>query len=336
MSKRITIKSIAKDLGISHMTVSRALSGNANVQEETRIAVVKRAKELGYVKSAAANAMRGEQTKIVGLLLPNLVNEFYATFSDSLAKSCEEQGLQLIIHLTSDDIEKEQMAIQRLREVQAESVVMVPAPGEYEHAENYLEGLDVIQLIRQRITATPCASVLVEDVAAISHAVEHLASDGKHKRIAYIGGDIVLSSGKTRLTAFLGGMKRAGLEPVEEDLFVATPSFSMAYNAARSIIDSGYATAIVCGGVEISNGALNACLEQGVRFPTDLAFVGYGDPSYYRWTGGGISTITIPVHELAVKTAWLLKQRRSTESDASQLLQVLPAELLVRRSSIQR
>ena len=78
MSNRVTIKSIAKDLGISHMTVSRALSDNPKVKAETRTAVILRAQELGYVKSGAAKAMRGDQTTIVGLLLPNLANEFYA------------------------------------------------------------------------------------------------------------------------------------------------------------------------------------------------------------------------------------------------------------------
>ena len=70
---RATIKSIARDLDISHMTVSRALSGNPNVKAGTRALILARAKELGYVKSAAANAMRGGQSAIIGLLLPNIV-----------------------------------------------------------------------------------------------------------------------------------------------------------------------------------------------------------------------------------------------------------------------
>ena len=69
MAQRVTIKSIAQDLGISHMTVSRALSNHPSVREETRKTVLERAAELGYVRSAAASAMRGDATGIVGLLL---------------------------------------------------------------------------------------------------------------------------------------------------------------------------------------------------------------------------------------------------------------------------
>ena len=82
---RATLKSIARDLNVSHMTVSRALSGHPNVKAETRDLILARAHELGYVKSFAANAMRGDPTAIVGLLLPNIVNEFYARFANTLA-----------------------------------------------------------------------------------------------------------------------------------------------------------------------------------------------------------------------------------------------------------
>ena len=121
MSERITIKTIASDLGVSHMTVSRALSGHPSVRRETREAIVKRAAELGYTRNAAARAMRGDGTQIVGLLLPNILNEFYARFANSLALACEEGGYHLIIHLTNDDALVERQSLGRLREVQAEA-----------------------------------------------------------------------------------------------------------------------------------------------------------------------------------------------------------------------
>ena len=160
MKTRVTIKSIAKDLGISHMTVSRALSGNPNVHKDTRDRIEKRARELGYVKSAAARAMRGEATQIVGLLLPNLLNEFYAAFANAMALVCEQNGFHLIIHLTNDDIALEGRALDRLREVQAMAVVMVPAPGDGLQQETNLGGMKAIQLIRQLLNASQSSFVL--------------------------------------------------------------------------------------------------------------------------------------------------------------------------------
>ncbi len=312
------------------MTVSRALSGNQSVREATRKAVLTRARELGYVKSAAATAIRGDRTTIVGLLLPNLVNEFYARFSNKLAEHCENKGLQLVIHLTGDDIKKEYQSVLRLLEIQARAVVMVPTPGFLEDEEKYLEELQLIQLIRTRTVTIPSAAVLVDDAAAISKAVQHLSTKG-HSRIGYVGGETTLSSGRERFSAFMSGMQRAGLDTEPDDILTDMPTFSMGHRAAQSLIDAGNVTAMICGGFEISNGALNGCLEKGLRLPTDISFIGFGDPSFYRWISGGISTIRIPVDSLAAKTAMLLDPANRSKT-APPIQQILPAELVIRNS----
>lgn len=314
LSERVTIKSIAKDLNISHMTVSRALSGNPNVQKETREKIVKRAKELGYVKSAAASAMRGDGTKIVGLLLPNIVNEFYARFANAMAEACETQSLHLIIHLTNDDITQEQRAIERLREVQAMAVVMVPSPSGNASSKIDLAGMKVIQLIRQRADIESGSAILVDDHAAIRNAVLHLAHNG-HSAIGYIGASDDLSSGRDRLAAFRAGLEQAGLSEEPSLVQMDTPSFEMGRTSAANLIESGLATGLICGGVEISNGALSTLLDRGIQTGRKLEFVGYGDPTFYSWIGGGITTIRLPLEELTQETVRKLGTDEATESD---------------------
>lgn len=296
MSGRVTIKSIAVDLGLSHMTVSRALSGHSNVHPETRHAVQERARALGYVKSAAASAMRGDATRIVGLLLPNLLNEFYAQFADALARACVDQALHLVIHLTSDDANNERRAILRLREVQASAVVMVPTPVSGTDKPAPIEGMRVVQLIRRRDLAP---ALLIDDASAIAEAVDHLVARG-HRSIGFIGANLQLSSGRERFFAFRDSLQRHGIAMRDALTITAAPSFHMGQDSVSALLDGKEEmTALVCGGFEISNGALDACLARGLRFPNDLAFVGYGDPASYRWIAGGITTIQLPVVEMA-------------------------------------
>ncbi|PRY20867.1 LacI family transcriptional regulator [Aliiruegeria haliotis] len=329
MAQRVTIKSIAQDLGISHMTVSRALTNHPSVRAETRKAILERARELGYVKSAAATAMRGDATGIIGLLLPNIVNEFYARFANALALACEPHGIQVITHLTNDDQKREAHALLRLREVQADSVVLVPAPGEPDVVTNrYLEDMQVVQLIRQRTGLPEAACLLLEDVTAIGAAVDRLAANG-HDRIAYIGAHTALSSGRERLSAFRNAMRRNGMEPLPELVQTSPPSFEMGRRSAGRILHGPEAaTALVCGGFEISNGALETCLRHGVNFPEGLAFIGYGDPSFYEWIQGGISTVSLPVDDLARCTAELLSRGQTEDHKTVSL----PAELIIRSS----
>lgn len=300
MSKRVTIKSIAEDLGISHMTVSRALSGNPNVLKATRDTVIRRAQELGYVRSAAASAMRGDLSPIVGLLIPNITNDFYARFANSLAESCEAHGLQLIIHLTKDDFDTERLAMTRLREVQARAVVTVPAPlpdADAGPAEIADHGIDTVQLIRRRDHDGVLGAVLVDDAGALQDAVLHLHRQG-HGRIAYLGAPDTLSSGRERFAAYRAGLRAAGIAEDPALCLLEPPSLEMGDRLARHILDQTDATAILCAGFEISNGALKALIQRdalGAR----LAFVGYGDPEFYSWIRGGLTTIRVPVDELA-------------------------------------
>lgn len=326
---RVTIKSIGKDLGISHMTVSRALSGHPNVQKTTREAVMKRAQELGYVKSAAANAMRGDKTDIVGLLLPNITNEFYARFANTLSQSCRERSLHLIIHLTGDDTALERMSLERLREVQARAVVMVPAPGKSDDLETLLQSMRVIQLIRQRPMSTPNSALLVDDHSALHDAVVQLAQQG-HRSIGYIGADTDLSSGRERLQAFKHGLKSAKLRGAKRLVLTGAPSFEMGRDNAIKLLDAGEVTAMVCGGFEISNGALSILMEREIHPSRDIGFIGYGDPSYYARVYGGVSTIEVPVDELAYQAAELLAEDLSAQTEDSPDTAGLEARLVLR------
>ncbi|RLJ40995.1 LacI family transcriptional regulator [Litoreibacter meonggei] len=299
---RVTIKTIANDLGISHMTVSRALSDHPNVQKETRDKIVKRADELGYVKNAAAMVMRGDAPKIVGLLLPNIVNEFYARFANDLAVECDAQSLQLIIHLTNDDTTVEQKALEQLRQVQASSVVLVPAPRRSTGDRTPYGRMRVIELIRQSGTPDQHPTILVDDGPAIRAAVKHLVDKG-HDKIAYIGANRDMSSGRARLDAFRLGAKQAGVEILPDLISTGVPSFSMGRSHGHAILAGGTATALLCGGVEISNGALSALMDSKTKLDEGFEFIGYGDPSFYSWVNNGVSTIRVPITELATRAA---------------------------------
>ncbi len=311
------------------MTVSRALSNHPNVQKETRETVLKRARELGYVKNAAAKAMRGDITGIVGLLLPNIVNEFYARFANAMAHACDENSYHLIIHLTNDDPEIEQQALERLREVQAMAVAMVPTPGTSASDVNSFGSMKVIQLIRQTPIKVPSASILINDHDAISNAVVELAKKG-HTHIGYIGADTQLSTGRARLSAFMDGIREAGLKSENQLIYTKSPSFKMGQESAKDICTQKKATGLICGGFEISTGALSTLMENKLSPHTDVCFIGYGDPSFFEWLDGGISTVRLPVDRLAHETIELIKPPWEEATASTTREKKFDADLIIR------
>lgn len=277
------------------MTVSRALSAHPHVNAETREMVFKRAREVGYVKNRAANAMRGDSTGIVGLLLPNIINEFYARFANELGLLCSDSGLDLLVTLTNDEPAREQAGLDRLLALQASSVILVPAPGGEPRTQD--GDTHFIELIRTR--CDDHSSLLVEDETAMRAAVHHLAARGC-TRIGYIGAAASLSSGRRRQQAYQTAMSEAGLTIDSALVRTGDPGREFGMASMLDLLDStNPPQGVLCGGFETSNGALEGCLTRNVRFPDDMAFVGYGDPELYRWLAGGVTTIRVAPDKLA-------------------------------------
>lgn len=328
---RAGMKTIAADLGISHMTVSRALSGHPNVHAKTRARVLARAAELDYVPNAAAQTMRGEKTRIVGLLLPNLTNVFYATFADALARQCAVAGFHLSINLTNDDSAEELAAVKRLRGLSAFALVMVPTGNSDPHLSHLLEDTEIVQLVRRSDIGRQVAYLAIDEDQALRMAVARLITAG-HQRIGYIGADAALSSGAARLAAFKNGIVAAGGDADIAQVYLGLPSFTTGGAGVEALITGPTApTALVTGGFEISNGALEACLARGVDIPQRLAFVGFGDSSFYRWVEGGITTIGLPVAEMAAAAVAYLSAAASQQTPAP--LPLHAAKLIVRGSA---
>lgn len=312
------------------MTVSRALSNHPGVREETRKKILTRAEELGYVRSTAASAMRGGATGIVGLLLPGIANEFYARFANAFALECEARGQHLFIRLTNDDPAREAASLAQLRALQADAVVMVPTPGAATpETRALLSGFEVVQLIRYRAEIADAGRVLLDDARPIADAVHHLVRAG-HDRIGYIGASASLSSGATRLTAFRAALAGAGVTADEDLIRTAHPSFAGGRQGLAAILDRPHpASAAICGGFELSNGALDEVMRRNLSMPGDLAFIGYGDPAFYKWIAGGIATVSLPVDDLARRAAMMV----APGAESAGQHEMLPADLCIRASA---
>lgn len=313
------------------MTVSRALSGNKNVSEKTRKLILDHAIRTGYVKSSAASTMRGGPSAIIGLLLPNIINEFYARFANSLSSLCAEAGFDLVIHLTDDNYEQEIKSLRRLQALQARAVIRVPTPVQMSTSgQNHVTiqpSIPIIDFIRTRENEKSVGSLMIDDGVAIKTAAEHLITLGCD-RIAYIGASENLSSGQQRLKAFTQTLKNTNIEIRRELICTGSPSYQMGYENMMSLLKlDKRPDGLVCGGFEISNGALDACLASEIKIPSDLYFIGYGDPSFYKWISGGISTISISEEDVAHRAIGMVKSLDTLDENKTE---IVSTELLIR------
>lgn len=306
--RRVTIKDIARELGISHATVSRALADHPGTSSRTKALVGEAALRLGYVPSTAARLMRGGTSKLVGLLIPDIRNDFYATIADTLAETCNEHGYQLVLCITGDDPVTELGNVAALYEAQVAGVIVVPTRQPRRDTVALLRRVPVVQFVRHapRLGGDWLG---VDDTAALRDATEHLIGLG-HRRVGFIGGHQTLSSGRRRLAGYRAAMEAAGIAVAPELVRQGPPRADFARGAFDALVAlPAPPTAVVTAGSRIAHGVIEAFEAAALRAPGDLSFVAFGDTPWYRWWQGGATAISLPIRELALAAGTVLVQR---------------------------
>ena len=143
-----TIKEIAARLGVSHSTVSRALNNHLYTSRKTKESVHAMAKELGYIANTAARVMRHARSSMVGLIIPDVENDFCAAVAKVTVEQCAQENLQLVLAVTEDDADLEYRHVRSLREALAAGVVITPSASCQRTTLDLLRGMVNVQLLR--------------------------------------------------------------------------------------------------------------------------------------------------------------------------------------------
>jgi LacI family transcriptional regulator len=334
---QVSIKDIAAHLGMSHATVSRALNGKSTISEATKIRVRRAAAALGYVANAAGRQLRGMPGRLVGLIIPDVQNDFYSTVAKVLAASCAAEGFQLILAISEDDSDLEYRHVLSLLEARVSGVVITPTADLSARTAALLRSLPTIQLIRSH-PALPACHVGIDDHAGTFLATRHLLSLG-HRAIGFIGGAHHLSTGADRYAGYRDALVAAGC-PISDALVMTGPPRPEFGQAAIRTLWSrpDPPSALVLGSSQLTLGAMLNLAERGLACPRDVSLVGYGDPPWFALMTAPVTTIGLPVTELskAALSILLANMRRppgSAEPPPSS--QTFPPMLVTRGSTAQ-
>jgi len=332
---RPTVQDVARALGVSTATVSRALSGNPNVSSATREKVMKGAARLGYQPNVLARALRQERSGLVGLVVPDVRSDFFAAASSVLQRALEEHGFRLILGLTADDPEADRDYIVTLLQHRVEGVVHVPCTDE--GAAPLLAGVPtpppVVEFLRHSDSEV-ADTVVSNERDGARQLAEHLISLG-HRRLAVLAGPERFSTTRDRVGGFLDGARAAG---VEVDVRYGLYDHDWTLGATRELMRGPrpLPTAIFAAGNRLVSGALEALQELNVRVPDDLSLVGADDPDWFRGCTPAVTTFAAPLEQMGLVAAQtLLGRMRPTgrQRTVGPIRALLSGELIVRGSS---
>jgi LacI family transcriptional regulator len=279
----VRMKDIARDLGVSVVTVSKVLRHHSDIGEETRERVLKRMKELNYRPNLAARTLVTGRSLSMGLVVPDLVHPFFAEVAKGLSRELRKKGYSLLIASSEEDAELEQQEIEQLLARRVDAMVVASTRGSGDALRLIEEQKTPYVLIDRQFAGVDANFVGVNDAAVGDLATTHLIEIGC-RRIAHIRGPEV-STATGRLEGYRRALARHGMT-AQDNYIISLRSGDDAgdaggYEAMRKLLALRPAPdAVFCFNDPVAMGAMKAILDVGSRIPDDVAVIGCGNVNY--------------------------------------------------------
>ncbi|PZE21670.1 LacI family DNA-binding transcriptional regulator [Paenibacillus xerothermodurans] len=298
---KITIKDVATEAGVSIATVSRVLNKKNRVKQETKLRVQQAIHKLNFQPDHTARSMIMKETRTVGLIVPNLSNEYWALLAEVIQDKLWEHGYSLIVCSTNKSADKEMAFVKSFTVRRVDGVVFGSSTlfGSSRHDEQLANMLKSLPTVSIDPSISGLNSVVGDNLQGATDAVEHLIGLG-HRRIAYIGGPTV---SKQRELGYRNAMMNHELPVLEElikrgdDNTIAFSSFG--YHSMLSLLESGEKfTAVFCGNDLIAIGAIRALEDRRIQVPADISVIGYDDINIAALYKPSLTTVRQPMREM--------------------------------------
>ena len=331
--RRVSLKDLAEELGVSIATVSRALHGSHEVGDDMRKKVVELAKLRNYRPNPFAQSLRKESPHIIGVIVPNLVTHYYAAVLDGIEQYASKLGYSVFSANSHESCELEKRAIENFLALHVEGIIACLAQDtiDYSHFEQ-LHDMGVPTVFFAR-TCMPdkFSQVVANGDEAAFEATMHLIETGS-KRIAFIGGPNHLDMVKRRKHGYLQALKEARI-PIDRRLVVCDKiDFEVARNATIQLLQSeDRPDAILAFNDIVTYAAFDAIKSLGMSIPEDVAIIGFTDGDTAAFVTPRLSAIMDQASVQGMKACELLM--KNINGDTRIYREVVPMILKIRESS---
>ncbi|WP_202345221.1 substrate-binding domain-containing protein [Leucobacter chromiireducens] len=315
--KPVTMKDVAAHAGVSAATVSRALSGGRSMNPAVRDRVQAAARDLGYQINLLGRALRQQRLNIVGLMVPDLDNPFFAALAEQLARTLRSHGFELLVSSAAGSVEVEAQGVQSFLGQQIHSLVIIPC--------DEVESAATLRLAQQRVTVVQfdrrVATVDVpfvggDNAAGMELIAAHVRATGvSESEVAFFGADPHSSSGRERWEGF----HRA---------FPNSPQFSGAfdidwgYQAVTELLSRGTKTGTIVAAADvIALGAISGLHAAGMNVPGDFRVVGFDGVGIASFALPKLTTVRQPVEKMSDAIRLLIGAEPGSATPAETLLQ---------------
>ncbi|WP_326644381.1 LacI family transcriptional regulator [Nonomuraea fuscirosea] len=341
---KATIYTVARAVGVSAQTVSRVLNGTGQVSEKTRAAVLAAIEAQGYRPNAVGRSLRASRTPMVGVLVADIGNPFYARLHRAIERRLSGSGYSLMLMNCDDDARIERRQLELLRSYRPTGLVIVPSVGSSLSAAD-LPAYGHVVSVSRVLDGLPVPAVVTDERESVRAAAEELIAHG-HTELALISGPEQASTARAREEGFHEALARhpgrrgivrhtdgtrAGAQAAAGELLGTRPGSAAMGPTATGPTAMG-PTAMVGFNALVTEGIVSAIMAAGLRCPEDVSVVGFTDAGWMTLHRPPISVIDQPVEEMGALAGRLLLDLAAGESVAPGP-RVVPSTL-IRRGSV--
>lgn len=331
-----TVKDVAQRAGVSVATVSRCLSGESRVREQTRARVLQAVQELGYQPDQVARSLRKRRTTVIALIISTIENIFFTEVAHAAEIAARNRGYNLIVCNTDENPSLEATYLSILDRQLIAGVILAPAPGDAAHLTQYVDKELPIVLINRRLEQFACSSIVSDDQAAAQACVSHLIAAGR-RRIAAITGLPGVYTTVERLAGYRDALTQAGLTPDPALQPCGWATMEGGYNAAYALMQSeNPPDALFAFNNVMTQGAVIALQEMGLRWPDDLDVSGFGAFQTAHLYRPPLTLVRQPTHDMGKEAVALLIEQIESGADAPVQHLVLQNEIVSGAASFHR
>lgn len=298
---KVTAMDVARLAGVSQSAVSRVFTPGASASKRTAERVRAAAEQLGYRPDPLARAMITGRTRIIGLVVAYLENQFYPMALERLSRALQQRGYHILVFMAENSTEKVAEVVQELIDYRVDGIITASVSISNDlTARLTAQGIPVVNFNRGQDDPA-LTDVTSDNVAGARRATEFLISGG-HRRIAHIQGWQGSSTGRDRALGFDQAMKAAGLAPVAQiDGMYDRDTAAKTAHALCACPDRP--DALFVGNDHMAFAVMDALrFDLGLRVPEDVSVIGYDDVPMAAWPAYGLTTIRQPVGRMVAAT----------------------------------
>ncbi len=315
------MKDIALELGVSLVTVSKALRNHPDISKKTRERVEAKVKEKNYRPNLAARSLVTGRSSLIGFIVPDLIHPFFAEVAKGLSLVLREHGYFLVMSSSEEDAMLEQQEIEHMLAHRLDAIVVASCTNDPAGLREIQAGETPLILVDRMFEGFPAHFVGSDDYASGKLATEHLLSIGCD-RIAHVRGP-ENSTGKRRLKGFLDTMAKHGRH-VPPEYIVEARSVDV---DGKQHGESAFETlshlkrppdGIFCYNDVIATGVIRGATELGLSVPQDVAVIGCGNLHFDDIVRVPLSSVDQRSREIGARTAKLILELKAADLDESE------------------